>query len=310
MGSGEDDMKRTLVLGVLVTVGALSITAAAQRGGRGGRGADAAPMVVEVQKVKDNVFVLTGGGGNTAAFVTSTGVVLVDTKNPGWGQPLLTALRTVTDRPVTTVINTHTHGDHVSGQLEFTGTIEYVSHANTKAHMEQQDAFKQTPRALPTRTFTDRLTVGSGDDRIDLYYFGRAHTDGDAWVAFPAAGVLHSGDAFAGKQVPLVDANNGGSGVAYPATRMKVYSGVTGIDTIITGHSTTMAWADLKQYADFNADFLAWVREQMKAGTPPEQAAREYTVPARFPGYTADLPPFFGGMEGYLKSMYSELGAR
>jgi glyoxylase-like metal-dependent hydrolase (beta-lactamase superfamily II) len=298
-------MKRTIVLGVLVAVGALSITVAAQRGGRGG---PPAPMVVEVQKVKDNVFLLTGGGGNTGAFVTSTGVVLVDTKNPGWGQPLLTALRTVTDRPITTVINTHTHGDHVSGQLEFTGTIEYVSHANTKAHMEQQDAFKQNAGKLPGRTFTDRLTLGSGNDRIELYYFGRAHTDGDAWVAFPAAGVLHSGDAFAGTQVPLVDSASGGSGVAYPDTLMKAYSGVTGIDTIITGHSTTMAWADLKQYADFNADFLAWVREQMKAGRTPEQAAAAYTVPDRFPGYTADLPPFFGGMEGYLKSMYSELG--
>jgi len=298
-------MKRTLVLGVLVAIGALSITVAAQRGGRGG---PEPPMVVEVQKVRDNLFMLTGGGGNTAAFVSSTGVVLVDTKNPGWGQPLLTALKTVTDKPVTMVVNTHTHGDHVSGQLEFTGNIEVVSHANTKAHMEQQDAFKQNMKALPTRTFTDRLTVGSGADRIDLYYFGKAHTDGDAWVAFPALRVLHSGDAFAGKQVPLVDTASGGSGVAYPDTLLKAYNGVTGIDTIITGHSTTMAWADLKQYADFNADFLQWVRGEMKAGKSPEQAAKEYTVPDKYPGYTADLPPFFGGMEGYLKSMYSELG--
>jgi len=299
-------MKRTLVLGVVVAVGALSITVAAQRG-RGGRGADA-PMEVGVQKVKDNVFMLTGGGGNTGAFVTSAGVVLVDTKNPGWGQPLLTALRTVTDRPVTMVINTHTHGDHVSGQLEFSGMIEYVSHANTKAHMEQQDAFKQNMAALPTRTFTDRLTVGSGDDRIDLYYFGRAHTDGDAWVVFPAASVLHSGDAFAGKQIPLVDTGNGGSGVAYADTLMKASSGMSGFDTIITGHAPTpLPSSDLRRYAEFSASFLAWVREQMKAGKTPAEAAGEYTVPDEFPGYSGDVPAFFGGMEALIESMYAEL---
>ena len=83
-------MKRTLVLGVLVGVGALSLSVAAQRG------ADQ-PKVVEVDKVKDTLYVLQGGGGNTAAFITANGVVLVDTKNPGWGQPLLDKVKTITN---------------------------------------------------------------------------------------------------------------------------------------------------------------------------------------------------------------------
>ena len=69
--------------------------------------------------MKDNLYVLRGGGGNTAAFVTANGVVIVDTKNPGWGQPLLDKLKTLTDKPVTTIINTHTHYDHVSGNVDF-----------------------------------------------------------------------------------------------------------------------------------------------------------------------------------------------
>jgi hypothetical protein len=71
-----------------------------------------------------------------------------------------------------------------------------------------------------------------------------------------------------------------------------------------------MTWAALGQYASFNADFLAWVREEMKAGKTPEQAAAEYEVPDAYPGYSANLPPFFGGMEGYIKGMYSELGGQ
>jgi len=302
-------MKRTLVLGVLIGAGALSLTAAAQRGGP----PQDQPKVVEVDKIKDNLFVLKGGGGNTAAFVTTNGVVLVDTKNPGWGQPLLEKVKTLTSKPVTMVINTHTHGDHVSGQLEFTGAIEYVSQENTKANMQKLADFKkpENAKALPSRTFKDKLSLLSGNDRIDLYYFGQAHTNGDAWVVFPALRVVHAGDAFAGKQVPLVDMGNGGSGVRYPETLMGAYKGVPNVDTIITGHSnTTMTWADLKQYADFNADFLAWVRSEMKAGKTPEQAAAEYKVPDKYPGYTANLPPFFGGMQGYIKGMYTELGAK
>ena len=107
-------MKRSIVLGVLVGVGVLSMAVVAQQGGA------QAPKVVTVEKLKDNLFVLKGdgGGGNTAVFVTSTGVVVVDAKNPGWGQPILDKIKTLTTKPVTTLINTHTHGDHVSGNVE------------------------------------------------------------------------------------------------------------------------------------------------------------------------------------------------
>jgi glyoxylase-like metal-dependent hydrolase (beta-lactamase superfamily II) len=169
----------------------------------------------------------------------------------------------------------------------------------------------ENARVLPKRTFTDRLSVGQGNDRIDLYYFGPGHTNGDAWVVFPSQRAAHTGDIFAGKQVPLVDMGNGGSGAAYPETLLKAYNGISGVDTVITGHApTTLRWADVKEYADFNRDFLTWVQAQMKAGRSPEQAAAEYKVPERYKGYSADLPPFFGGMVGYMKSLYGELQKR
>jgi len=106
-------------------------------------------------------------------------------------------------------------------------------------------------QGMPTQTFTDSLTLGSGADQVDLYYFGRAHTGGDAWVVFPSLRVMHAGDAFPGKQVPIMDANNGGSGVDYPGTLWNAYAGVPEIDTIITGHSTPMMRDDLREYATF-----------------------------------------------------------
>ena len=84
---------------------------------------------------------LRNGGGNTAVFITEKGVVLVDTKNPGWGRAILDKVKTLTDKPVTMIINTHTHGDHVGSNEAFSPTVEFVAHENTKANMEKMPAF-------------------------------------------------------------------------------------------------------------------------------------------------------------------------
>ena len=124
-------------------------------------------------------------------FVTATGVVVVDTKNPGWGKPILDKIRELTDKPVTTIINTHTHGDHVSGNVEFPATVDVViAEEHQGEHGEDvapsgfapskatQTIFETNGgRGLPKRTFKDKMTIGSGNDRVDLPYFGRGHTE-------------------------------------------------------------------------------------------------------------------------------------
>src|SRR5881409_453659 len=204
-------MKRTIVLCALLALSALAIVVAAQQGG-GGQQA----RVVEAEKLKDNLYVLRGGGGNTAVFLTANGVVVVDAKNPGWGKPILDKIKELTPKPITTLINTHTHGDHVSGNVEFPATVEVITQENTKTNMEKMDIFKQNSgKGLPKRTFKDKMTIGKGADQIDLYYFGPGHTNGDAWIVFPALRTVHAGDLFAGKNLPLVDPGNGGSVLHY-----------------------------------------------------------------------------------------------
>src|SRR5262245_51786649 len=258
-------MKRGYVLGALVLVGALLVAVGAAR---------QAPSAasIQVDKVRDNLYVLRGGGGNTAAFITAKGVTLVDTKLPGWGKPILEKLKEITEKPVTTIINTHTHMDLVSGNIEFPATVDIVTHENTAKLMremrpvtggpEQSNVFKdKNGLGLPRRTFKDRMMLGSGDERIELYYFGQAHTGGDAWVVFPALRVLHTGDVFALKAIPIIDANNGGSSVEYPKTIAKVVAALKNIDTVITGHNpTTLTMADLKTYGDFTREFVQKVQ--------------------------------------------------
>ena len=103
-------MKRLIVLATLLTVGVLSLAVTASQQPVGGAAAQAVAKVVEVEKLRDNLFMLKGGGGNTAVFVGASGVVVVDTKNPGWGQPILDRIKELTPKPITTIINTHTHG--------------------------------------------------------------------------------------------------------------------------------------------------------------------------------------------------------
>src|SRR5881296_2854348 len=188
-------MKRLIILVALLAAGALSIVAAGYQQPSQGLPA-AALAATQIEKVKDNLYMITGAdptdrslfsGGNTGVFITDNGVVVVDTKLTGWGQVLLDRIKTVTNKPVTTIINTHTHGDHTGSNNMFPATVEIVAHENTKANMMKMDAFKgEKAKFLPKRTYTDKLSLGSGKDRVDLYYFGPGHTNGDTFVVYPS----------------------------------------------------------------------------------------------------------------------------
>jgi glyoxylase-like metal-dependent hydrolase (beta-lactamase superfamily II) len=265
--------------------------------------------MLDIMKVKDNLWMITGNGGNSAVFQTANGIVLVDTKNPGGGQLILDKIRTVTDKPITTIINTHTHADHTGGNEFFGTTVEFVVHENTKANMEKMPIFKDDKSVfLPKKTFKDKLVLGNGKDEIDLFYFGPAHTSGDAFVVFKEIRVMHAGDAFAGKSTPLIDGNNGGSGLEYGKTLAKAASNIKNVDWIITGHSTLMTPADLKEFADFNNDFAAWGQAQVKAGKTVEAAAAEYKVPDWYKarGFTVGGR----GAGANLQVIYNELGKK
>jgi glyoxylase-like metal-dependent hydrolase (beta-lactamase superfamily II) len=270
-----------------------------------------APKVIEVEKVKDNLFVLrgAGGGGNTAVFVTANGVTVVDAKNPGWGKPILDKIKELTPKPVTTLINTHTHGDHVSGNVEFPATVDIIAQENTKANMEKMPIFKEHNGAgMARRTFKEKMTIGKGADQVDLYYFGPGHTNGDAWVVFPAHRIVHAGDIFASKSVPLIDEANGGSMLRISETLMKAHDGIKNVDTIINGHTPAQTtWADLKEYADFNKDLMTWAQAELKAGKTPERAAAEWKLPEKYKGYSSTVGTLFGGLAGRIQTLSNEM---
>jgi glyoxylase-like metal-dependent hydrolase (beta-lactamase superfamily II) len=280
-------MRRASLLAALLAAGSLSMVVSAQRATRG---PNEDSKALALQKIKDNLYLLSGNGGNTVVFVTDLGVVVVDTKLPGSGPVSLAKIKTVTDKPVITIINTHAHSDHVGSNEAFGTAVEIIAQDNTRLTMDKMDGFRgEKVNYLPKLMFKDRMTLGTGKDRIDLYYFGPGHTNGDAWVVFPAARVVHAGDMFADTAPPIIDLANGGSGLAYASTLARAAAEIKNVDTIVTGHSSVRPWRDLTTYADFVRGFRDTVVDGFDHGLSVSEIVEGWTLPAKYAGYTA--PP-------------------
>jgi len=119
---------------------------------------------------------------------------------------------------------------------------------------------------------------------------------------------MHAGDIFSGKNLPLLDANNGGSGVEIGNTLAKAAKSLKNIDTIITGHSTTMTMADLNEYADFNKEFMRDVQAGKKAGKSVDDVAKSWKLPAKYKGYTdpASTPAQIARLKANVQIVYDE----
>jgi cyclase len=312
-------MKRAVVLSLLMAVGTLSVTAAALQQ------AQQKAKVTDNYKLKENLYVIGGSqpeiqgeftGGNTAVWITEKGVVLVDSKNPGWGQTILDKVKTVTNKPVVMVLNSHGHNDHSGSNVELPATAEYIVHENIRAMWAKEkcapvancQSFKGDKASyLPKRTFKDKLSVLDGKDRIDLYYFGRGHTNGDTWIVFPAARAMHVGDLYRPKVAPFMDVENGGSGVEFPATLAKGVAGISNVDSVIPGHGPVMTFDDLKTHRDFLQDFLEYVRAGMKAGKTSDEIVKAYQIPAKFKGYHEGLQSDRSRIKDDAEIIYKEL---
>jgi cyclase len=304
---------RALILGTIAASGALSIAVSALQAPAAAPSA-AAIAATKIEKVKDNLYVITGSspapretfsGGNTGVFITDKGVVVVDTKLANWGPTLLERIRSVTDKPVVTVINTHTHGDHTGSNEFFGASIETVVHENTKANMTRMPAFQgDKAQFLPKRTFTDKLTLGSGKDQIDLYHFGPGHTNGDTFIVFTALRTMQAGDMFPWKDAPFIDRTNGGSGRAWPETIRKLLDGVKNVDTVIGGHQPLAGWKDLATFQQFLADLYAHASAAQKAGKTVDQAVADKAWMGKYAGYDSTRLP------AAVQAIYDELSGK
>jgi glyoxylase-like metal-dependent hydrolase (beta-lactamase superfamily II) len=226
------------------------------------------PAPVSIEPIRDNLYLLTGEGGNVAALVTDDGVVLVDNMFDRNHEGIVAAVASVTDRPIAYVLNTHQHDDHAGGDSKMLPLADVIAHENVRVNLTdiREPYYQDTPGlpiGLPNITFADRFALFVGGTEVRALHLGRGHTNGDAIVHFPDLRVIHTGDLFLGRRAPpradrppgvniYVDYAQGGSFLDWTATLDAVLA--LDFDTIVPGHGPVSTRADLVQFrADLEA---------------------------------------------------------
>jgi glyoxylase-like metal-dependent hydrolase (beta-lactamase superfamily II) len=217
-------------------------------------GQDAAKQ--HLVKIKDDLYVVHNDfvPGNTTALITDEGVVLVDDKFAVDHDSIVAEVKTITDRPIRYVINTHHHADHSGGNLKMQAmNVQVISSENARENMTgspRDGLFIDAQPGLPTVTFDDHMQIHLGGKRVELHYFGRAHTNGDIVVYFPDARTLASGDIFTfGDATPqLIDYAGGGSAKEW--TRTLDSAMMLDFDTVVPGHGNVTTRQEMRRFRD------------------------------------------------------------
>ena len=210
----------------------------------------------ELVKIKDDLYVIHNDfvPGNTTALIADEGVVLVDDKFAVDHDAIMAELKRVTSKPVRYVINTHHHADHSGGNVKMQQmNVQVVSSVRARENMAgspRDGLFIDTQPGFPNVTFENHMQIHLGGKRLELYYFGRAHTDGDIVVYFPAARTLASGDIFVfGDATPqLIDYAGGGSAKEWTTTLDSALQ--LDFDTVVPGHGNVTTKQEMRKFRD------------------------------------------------------------
>jgi cyclase len=225
---------------------------------------DFSGVEVVATPIRDNLYLITGRGGNIVASTGDDGTFLVDDQYAPLTERIQAALDEITDRPVRFVINTHWHGDHVGGNENFAeaGAV-IVAHENVRSRMSS-DQFMATfdvmvpaapPKALPVVTFTEGVSLHLNGDDVRVIHVAHAHTDGDALVHFKRANVLHMGDIFFHGLYPFIDLGSGG-GIHGMIAAVGRGLELADEDTLVVpGHGPLSNRAELAAYGEMLALF-------------------------------------------------------
>lgn len=226
---------------------------------------------VSSQLVRDNIYMLTGSGGNIGVLTGEDGIVMIDDQFLQLGDKIKEAIAALDRGPIRFTLNTHIHGDH-------SGSNEYFKRAGSTivAHDVVRDRMIRQPRdkdAWPVITFPDKLSLHLNGQDIDLLHFEAGHTDGDVIIHFKQANVFHMGDVFVRYGYPYIDMSNGGNINGLISTVDKVLAIMNDQSLVIPGHGEVCKKDEVKKYRDRLATIRDKVAAALKQGKKPEDLA-------------------------------------
>ena len=305
-------MRRGLLLGTLIGVGVVSLVVSSQAQGPSA----AAIKAMQIEKVKDNLYVIRGPfnrcapngctgaygddgllheAGDVAVRVTSEGLILVDDKYQENVADVLENVKSVSTLPVKYLLNTHHHTDHAGGDATFINTTEIIAHRNVR-----ENFLRNKQPGAPRVTFTDQASVFLGGIEVRAYYFGRAHTNGDAVIYFPDLKVIHTGDIIT-EGMPVLDYNNGASAVEW----VKVLDGILTLDfdVVIPGHGKLLTKQRIREDREKLVTMNQRMAELARKGVPQEQVFDGLKLADLGWDHTVSTVAFKGGLKGYYEEM-------
>jgi len=237
-------------------------------------------ITVRITKAAGSVYFLDCeggfGGGNVAASIGDDGILLVDDMFAAMGPKILAALKTIADKPVKMVLNTHFHGDHIQGNKNFQKSSVIVAQENVRKRLlaNNKDT-APTLEMLPAITFTDRLTVNFNGEEIQVIHYTNGHTDGDSVIYFTKSKVLHLGDMFFFEMFPAVYTEGGGNIRQLVVNLDKVIADIPADAKVVPGHGNLATMQDLKNYVAMLKETIGIVDTKIKEGKTLEQMTNE-----------------------------------
>ena len=278
-----------------------------------GQEEDYSKVEMKVTKVAGNVYMLEGAGGNIGASVGDDGIVVVDDQYAPLAEKIQTALKSISDKPVRFIINTHYHEDHTGGNLYFQKQAPIIAHDNVRKRLEKGgtagngssvhfEAKPQPAGALPILTFDHDVTVHLNGEDIRALYFPAGHTDGDCIIFFPKSNVVHMGDDFGTYGFPFIDIDGGGSINGMIDAVETVISQLPPDAKVIPGHGPVSSVDDMRAYVKMLKETREVVQTALKQGKTFDDMKRARVLDP-WKKYAGE----FITEDAYLETLYNSL---
>jgi glyoxylase-like metal-dependent hydrolase (beta-lactamase superfamily II) len=233
---------------------------------------------VSVHQVSPHVYEVRGGdGANCSLIVGEKEAFAIDAKMTAKSAKEMTAaIKKITSKPISHIILTHSDGDHVNGLSGFSITPDIIAHINTAKHIEKANESGTEKVPLPNETFDSRMSVYSGEFRIDLLYFGPAHTDGGIVILVPEDKVAIVGDLFFKGQDPLIHMNKNGNSFGL----VNVLGRIAELDmqTYLSGHAEPVAKAEVEELRKRIIDSQKQVKALVEEGKTLDEVKKSLGV--------------------------------
>lgn len=224
---------------------------------------------VRMEHLKDNFYVIYGGGGNIGVSAGENGVFLIDDQTAPLTPEILALIRKINDGPIQFVLNTHLHGDHTGGNenLGQEGAV-ILAHDNVRTRLVEREV---SAGALPVITFNDQVSIHINGIEARAVHVENAHTDGDSIIYFKGANVVHVGDIMFNTCFPFIDTNSGGSFEGLIPAIEGVLAKIDEKTIVIPGHGPVTDKAGLETYLDMLVTIGGRVRSLKSSGKTLEE---------------------------------------